>query len=240
MKIFAYVGNQRGEESGTYGVVNEVINRLSEKLVIESVIYSPKDLDIRTCQGCGKCFSVWGECRQFNDDLNSLIKQMECADIIILASPVYIHNVTSDMKNLIDRLGVWVHLLRMVGKLGVGINYSFSSGNKEVSSYLNKVLTYWGVPIIGNLNIAQIEGEHVQNLKIDKLVIDIIESVSKIESLDLKNLQKIFDMYKRHYEKVGEYNASHPEYQYWKRKGYLEEVEYEVLFRKNSSLYLDD
>jgi len=49
MKIFAYLGNQKGEASGTYKIVKEFISRLSEKIEIEYVVYSPKNSNIQTC-----------------------------------------------------------------------------------------------------------------------------------------------------------------------------------------------
>lgn len=237
IKIFTYVGNQRGDQSGTYQVVDKFINRLSEKMPIESVIYTSRDSNIRTCRGCTKCFSAWGECRAIDDDLNSLIEQMEKSDIIILASPVYVHNVSGDMKNFIDRLAVWTHLLKLVGKLGISITYSGSNGNEEVATYLNKILTYWGMPVIGSLNIAHLVDEDgVVASKIDDLVARTIQSTSDSKSLNFKTLEKIFELYKEHYEKIGKCSPNHPEYQYWEQKEYLAESKYETLFFKYTHL----
>jgi len=59
---------------------------------------------INACTGCGVCFyETPGQC-VFKDDMSGLIKSFLGCDAAILATPVYIDNVTTLMKTFIDRL----------------------------------------------------------------------------------------------------------------------------------------
>jgi multimeric flavodoxin WrbA len=59
------------------------------------------DYTIGACTGCEGCSNSW-DC-VIRDDFQSLVKKMDEADGIILASPTYWYTVTSDMKRFIDR-----------------------------------------------------------------------------------------------------------------------------------------
>lgn len=58
-------------------------------------------LDIRPCIACGKCEDNF-TCN-IRDDAAGLIKQVEKADTIIVASPVYFTGVPAPLKMFIDR-----------------------------------------------------------------------------------------------------------------------------------------
>ena len=63
-----------------------------------------KDKQIKSCVGCYTCWTKTpGECI-FKDDMADLRKKYRQADLVILASPLYIFNVTGLMKNFLDRL----------------------------------------------------------------------------------------------------------------------------------------
>lgn len=61
---------------------------------------------IRGCIACGKCFGKKdGLCAVKGDIINECIGKMTEADGIILASPTYFADVSTEMKALIDRSG---------------------------------------------------------------------------------------------------------------------------------------
>ncbi len=59
------------------------------------------DLDISPCQHCDSCFEA-GVCR-IKDDMQTVYKEMEKADRIVLASPIHFMGLTAQMKAMIDR-----------------------------------------------------------------------------------------------------------------------------------------
>jgi multimeric flavodoxin WrbA len=61
---------------------------------------------VRVCMACMKCIEKRnGRCVIENDDINYYLERMYAADAIILGSPTYFADVTSEMKALIDRAG---------------------------------------------------------------------------------------------------------------------------------------
>jgi len=62
--------------------------------------------DIRGCTACGKCREkADGRCYGRKDFGNEVIEKLLAADAVILGSPTYFADVTTEMKALIDRAG---------------------------------------------------------------------------------------------------------------------------------------
>jgi len=62
---------------------------------------------IRGCIACMNCFKNTDKhCAVNNDELNGFIDKMIEADGIIIGSPTYFSNVTTEVKALIDRAGL--------------------------------------------------------------------------------------------------------------------------------------
>ena len=59
------------------------------------------DLNISPCQHCDACFEA-GVCR-IKDDMQTVYKEMEKADRIVLASPIHFLGLSAQMKAMIDR-----------------------------------------------------------------------------------------------------------------------------------------
>jgi multimeric flavodoxin WrbA len=66
---------------------------------IESIFLG--DYNLGACTGCEGCRHSW-EC-VIKDDFAQIVKMMDDAEGIVLASPTYWYSVTSDMKRFIDR-----------------------------------------------------------------------------------------------------------------------------------------
>lgn len=60
-----------------------------------------RDLEINPCIGCGHCDKT-GKCIQ-NDAMVDVYPQLDEADAIAVASPIYFYGVTAQLKMLIDR-----------------------------------------------------------------------------------------------------------------------------------------
>lgn len=68
----------------------------------EIVQYSLNKLTYRGCQGCMTCKTKLDRC-VLDDDLAQVLDAVRDADILLLASPVYYGEVSSQMKGFIDR-----------------------------------------------------------------------------------------------------------------------------------------
>jgi multimeric flavodoxin WrbA len=64
--------------------------------------YWLNDLDISPCQGCFACSGTW-RCK-IDDDMQQLYPELESADVIVFAVPIYWWHINAQMKLCIDRL----------------------------------------------------------------------------------------------------------------------------------------
>lgn len=122
MKVVAFSGSAR-KDGNTAVLVKQVFSEL-EKAGIETELVQLAGQKIRGCTACMWCFeNKCGRCVIDNDVVNDAVTKMVAADGIILASPTYFADVTTEMKALIDRTGMVTrandNLLRR--KVGAGV-----------------------------------------------------------------------------------------------------------------------
>lgn len=104
MKVVAFNGSPR-KDGNTTILINHVFDEL-KKEGIETELVQIAGKKIHGCIACYKCFQNKDQhCSVKEDDLNDCIDKMIGADGIILGSPVYFADLTSEMKALIDRAG---------------------------------------------------------------------------------------------------------------------------------------
>jgi multimeric flavodoxin WrbA len=105
MKVVAFNGSAR-KDGNTAILINYVFRELEEEgIKTELVQFSGSR--IHGCIACMKCFENKDQrCSVKNDIANECIEKMLGADGIILGSPTYFANVSTEMKALIDRAGM--------------------------------------------------------------------------------------------------------------------------------------
>jgi multimeric flavodoxin WrbA len=104
MKIVAFNGSAR-KDGNTAILINYVFKEL-DKQGIETELLQLAGKKIRGCKACYKCFENKDQqCSFKNDILNECMGKMIEADGIILGSPTYFTDVSTEMKALIDRAG---------------------------------------------------------------------------------------------------------------------------------------
>ena len=75
----------------------------AEKIFIRSRKLSP-------CMACYYCKNHGGQCA-IRDDMADILDEMQAADVIVMASPVYFYSIDAQMKILIDRsLARWTNM----------------------------------------------------------------------------------------------------------------------------------
>ncbi|ONI47708.1 hypothetical protein AN644_04235 [Candidatus Epulonipiscium fishelsonii] len=65
--------------------------------------YELCQMNIKNCIGCRKCIYNGGIC-VLEDDMHEVFEQIKSADIVVIASPIYICQVNGFTKTFIDRL----------------------------------------------------------------------------------------------------------------------------------------
>ncbi len=105
MKVVAFNGSPRKN-----GNTNELLQVLRSRLEEAGIKYEQIDICKSHPRGCTACYACVKnqdkKCVIATDPLNEWVEKMIEADGIILASPTYFSNVTSEMKALIDRAGL--------------------------------------------------------------------------------------------------------------------------------------
>ncbi len=105
MKVAAFNGSAR-KDGNTAILINYVLQEL-EKEGIETEMTQLAGSRIHGCIACYKCWSNKDrQCAVKDDVLNECIDKIMAADGVILGSPTYFSDVTTEMKALIDRAGM--------------------------------------------------------------------------------------------------------------------------------------
>lgn len=104
MKVVAFNGSAR-KDGNTAALINHVFGELNAA-GIETELVQLAGQRIRGCTACYQCFERKDKrCAVDDDIVNECIKKMIEADGIILGSPTYFADLTSELKALIDRAG---------------------------------------------------------------------------------------------------------------------------------------
>jgi multimeric flavodoxin WrbA len=104
MKVIAFNGSAR-QDGNTAILIRRVFSEL-EKQGIETELVQLAGQPIHGCRACGQCVKNKDRrCAVDDDIVNACIEKMLIADGIILASPTYFADLTSETKALIDRAG---------------------------------------------------------------------------------------------------------------------------------------
>lgn len=151
MKIFAINGSPRTVRSTTRRLAQLVLDGAAEAGA-ETDLIDLCDLRITPCTACEAC-SLNGTCVN-DDDVPSLVARMKEADGIVFASPVYIDNISGQLKIFFDRLADAIHYQLLAGKYGCSVATTHTSGGDEVVAYQNHVLNYLGIVSVGSLSVA--------------------------------------------------------------------------------------
>ena len=103
MKIAAFNGAMRGKKSITHIMVQEVLEGAKGVgAEVENIFL--KEKKIKHCLGCLGCWlKTPGRCIQ-KDDMQELLELYLGSDVVLIATPVYVDNVTGLTKDFMDRL----------------------------------------------------------------------------------------------------------------------------------------
>lgn len=104
MKVIAFNGSAR-KDGNTAILLRYVLGELEQEGIATELVQLA-GTNIRGCTACQQCFkNKDGRCVVDTDILNECVEKMCAADGIILGSPTYFSDITTEMKALIDRSG---------------------------------------------------------------------------------------------------------------------------------------
>ncbi|MBQ4255777.1 MAG: NAD(P)H-dependent oxidoreductase [Bacilli bacterium] len=144
----------QSHKGSTYHIAEELAKRLDGEV---TEFFLPRDFH-DFCVGCTTCF-IKGEehCPHFAS-LKPITEALDKADVIVLASPVYVFHASGGMKNLLDHYGYrWMaHRPEksMFTKQAVVISTAAGMGMKSTNKDMADSLFYWGVSRIYKCGFA--------------------------------------------------------------------------------------
>ena len=130
MKIIAVNGSHR-KGKNTAALLNMVLEETAS-LGAATELLELTDYNIKLCKSCNKCLGKV-HCSITDDDMSAVGEKLTAADGILLGSPVYWANVTTMMKNFMDRTR-YMHMVKnmLAGKVGAAVtNAGLRHGGQE-------------------------------------------------------------------------------------------------------------
>lgn len=233
MKVFAFSGVNKAESVTNY-VVKKLVEEIFDQLdPIERKLYfqTSDNLEIGYIEDASSFFLGYDN---IHDDMDLLRKQMLDSDLIIFASPVYLHQVSGKMKSFIDRISYWAHLIKLAGKTSISVSISDSNGADEVDDYLRLVLLQLGTALIDSVKIES----GIQNLDaIDSILHVTARRVARAYQnnvFPIANVQEEkFEAYKKIYSLESSIDA---ERNYWENNDYFKYANFKALFESKQHL----
>ncbi|HEY3376814.1 MAG TPA: flavodoxin family protein [Armatimonadota bacterium] len=175
MKVVAFNGSPR-KGGNTSQLIQAVFEDL-QQAGIETELVEMAGSHPHGCTACGQCgVRLDGTCVITSDDMNAWIAKMVEADGIILASPTYFADLTSEMKALIDRAGFVTRangnqLRRKVGAAVVAVRragalHTFDSINHffTINECIIPGSSYWNIGIGRGVGDVQHDEEGLRTM----------------------------------------------------------------------------
>lgn len=176
MKVIAFSGSAR-KDGNTAILINYVLREL-EKERIETELVQLAGSKIHGCIACMKCFENRNHrCAVKDDIVNDCIEKMLTAEGVILGSPTYFANVSTEMKALIDRAGMVSrangHMLAR--KVGAAVVAARRAGSIHVFNSINHFFlisqmivpgsSYWNLGMGRQKGEVEKDDEGIQTMK---------------------------------------------------------------------------
>jgi multimeric flavodoxin WrbA len=177
LKVIAFNGSAR-KNGNTALLLKKVFEPLNQA-GIETEMVQLAGKRIRGCTACFKCFSnLDRSCAVKNDIVNDCIEKMIAADGIILASPTYFSDLSSELKALIDRSGMVARangdiFKRKAGAAVVAVRragaiHTFDSINHFffISQMIVPGSSYWNIGIGRTIGEVEHDEEGMRTMKV--------------------------------------------------------------------------
>lgn len=177
MKVVAFNGSPR-VHGNTEQSLKLVLAEL-EKEGIETELVQLGGRKVFGCLACGKCKELKNNrCVRKDDEMNSFIEKMEEADGIIIGSPTYFSNVSTEVKALIDRCGYVAKSnggTMLKGKVGASVVSARRAGSTFTYSAINFFFgiaemiicssNYWNMTLSRDPGDVQNDAEGIQTFQ---------------------------------------------------------------------------
>lgn len=226
MKVVTIMGTPHS--GNTRAVADLFLNEFKEVDTEFDEIILPNDFH-ELCCGCANCI-LKGEdaCPHFNS-VSPILQKIENADLLIIATPVFVMSCSGALKSLLDHLAyMWlVHRPKetMFHKVGLIVTSAGGSGVKDTVKLIRNNLFYWGIPEVYHYGVTTMKmggnyADYKNKERIKKQVrakaIKIKRKLNNVKpGLKTKFFFKLFGMTQKN-------GWNKTDSDYWKNKGWLD------------------
>jgi multimeric flavodoxin WrbA len=229
MKVLMINGSNR-RNGNTHRILELLETDLTaEPLAGQTVEVERLDLgrqQIKTCTGCRSCFDKGEERCPLKDDLLSTLAQMQAADLVVVASPVYVSDVSGLLKNWIDRLAFLCHRPALGGKPVYLIATTGSSPAHSTIRTMQGAFITWGARLRGSSSFvmgALMEEDTVRQqygAQIRKAALTIRRELATLPQCQPNLVElMVFKIQSSAWKKSAPDSLDH---RYWQENGWLE------------------
>lgn len=221
MKIVIIYGQTH--KGSSYNIARMLADKTGGEI---TEFFLPRDFG-EFCAGCVQCFEKSEkECPHYSK-LSPITVAINNADVIILASPVYVYHATGAMKALLDHYGYrWmVHRPEesMFRKQGVCICTAAGAGIKSTNKDMGDSLFFWGVARVykTGFGVAAVDWESVSEKKkknIDKKTTALAKKLLRRNGRVKPSLKTKAFFFIMHLLQRKGFNPA--DVDYWKSKGW--------------------
>lgn len=213
------------------GTTYHLAGMISDKLEGEvTEFFLPRDFG-EFCVGCNVCFNKSEKLCPHYEKLKPIVAALDEADVIILASPVYVYHVTGAMKAFLDHFGHRWFAHRpngeMLKKQAVCVSTAAGAGTKTTNQDMADNMFFWGIgkTYKYGINVKAITwdgvSEEIRN-QMDRDTGKLAEKIKKNRFNIKPTLKfKMFFYLMRHLHKE---NYSQVDRDFWKEKGWMDKV----------------
>lgn len=176
MNIVALLGSTRknGNTCKVIGAIEKELRELAAKYG-EDICLEKVDLsaaNVSYCRGCRACFEKGEAFCPCRDGLPGVVEKIRHADGLILASPVYVEDVSGITKSFIDRLAYMGYRPALAGKTALCVTTSGLGASGHALRTMAAALHVWGLHICGKQNLrtgGKLDGDTVPEALMPKI-----------------------------------------------------------------------
>ena len=100
MKVVTLLGSPRAK--GNSATLAKIFNETAEGLGANVQTFMLNKLDFKGCQACEACKTKSDQC-VIKDDLAVVLESVKNTDVLVVATPIYMADVSAQLKTFVDR-----------------------------------------------------------------------------------------------------------------------------------------
>jgi multimeric flavodoxin WrbA len=220
VKIIALLSSPRRGQSSTNLLANIALEAAKDNGA-EIEVVDITQLNIKYCLGCGVCWDK-GKCC-LPDDLQVVLDKIGEAEGVLFSTPVYVNNMTAQLKTLLDRMTSPLHCQFLDGKYVSSIVTTGSGDDDTVMAMIAEFAIQSGAVILNGVGAAFINPGAFDEAKTQSAALGK-ELVSAIhEHKTFPEQEELREKSRQRFARTVSFQKDswQHDYQYWLDKGWL-------------------